>query len=449
MSDATEITQFDAHALGALIRSRGASSVEVVWAFLDRIQHVNPSLNALTTWAPERALRAATRADRSLARRVKPGRLHGVPVLLKDSHRVAGMATTVGDENAPLQVASSDGYVAARLRREGAIVLGKTNVPLNLNDFQTDNRTTGRTNNPWNLSRTPGGSSGGAAAAVAAYMTPFEIGSDIAGSIRIPAHFCGVLGLRPTFSLIPQHGHIAEPRSHPRGGGIANLVSIGPLARSFADVRLLLDVLAGPHVSPGRAVDPPRLRVGVASSFPGLAVAASIQAAVEAVGASAAEHGARVEAANLSVDLSVHQLGWVTLYDAVRRHGAGWRSSRVAATLQSRAQQDWDRLLARYDAIICPPAMCAAFAHRRTGTDICVDGVPIPYWRIARYATPFSLGGHPALVFPVGLDRQGMPIGVQVIGARHADRTLLAVGEWLASLVPPLPKLPEDPFRRD
>lgn len=440
MARGAELTELTATELAAAIRGRAVSSAEVVSAFLGRIERLDPLLNAVVHLDADAAMRAARRVDRSSPGETT-GRLRGVPVLLKDSHRVAGMPLIVGNPEAPRRPASSDGYVAARLRRDGAIILGKTNVARDLADFQTDNPVFGRTNNPWDPARTAGGSSGGAAAALAARMTPIEVGSDIAGSIRVPAHFCGVLGLMPTASLVSTRGHVTEPATRPRGGGIGALVSIGPMARDFRDLSLTLEVLAGTRA----AVDgrmPPAGRIGIAPAFPGLRVEASVRGAVEAVGATAERAGAAVETAELGIDFAATQTAWVAVHEAARARGAGWRTIRSAARALAAVEEAWARAFDRYDAIVCPPAMCTAFTHRPTGTPIEVDGGPIPYWGLARYTTPFNLIGHPALVYPVTLDGRGLPIGVQVVGRRGEDERLLALGGWLASLGRPLPAPP-------
>jgi amidase len=263
-------TQLSASELAAAISARSISPAEAVRAYLERIERLNPSLNAVIHLDADRALAAAARPT--------AGRLCGVPMTQNDSHRVAGMPTIVGNPDAPRRPAPHDGFVAARLRAEGAILLGKTNVARDLADFQTSNPVHGRTNNPWDVLRTPGGSSGGAAAAVAAHLSPIEVGSDIAGSVRLPAAFCGVIGLKPTLGAISTRGHVTEPVTHPRGGGVGVLAAVGPMARTFDDIRLLLDVLGAPgDASP---FDPAATSLGVIGAFDGIPVAESIGAAI-------------------------------------------------------------------------------------------------------------------------------------------------------------------------
>ena len=266
------------------------SAVELLEAQLDRIERLNPALNAITTRDADGARRAAAVADRAVAAGEVLGPLHGVALTLKDSHAVAGLRSTVGVASAGDRVPSADGAVAARLRAAGANILGKTNLDSWLYDFQTNSELFGRSSNPWDLARTPGGSSGGAAAAVAAGLVPCELGSDLGGSVRVPAAFCGLVGFKPTEGRIPEtgHGELGRPRS------VWIMESIGPLARCVADVRLLYSILAGPDgvdtsVPPvpvrGEGVaELAGLRVAVSTAFPGQRVQSATRAAVAAVG---------------------------------------------------------------------------------------------------------------------------------------------------------------------
>src|SRR5512133_3029032 len=269
--------------LAAAIRARDVSAVEALEARLAQIERHNPALNAVVTIDAERARERARQADEALSRGVVWGPLHGVPFTLKDAHSTAGVRTTTGFP--PLDhVPQEDGTVAARLKAAGGVLIGKTNVAAMLADFQTSNSIFGRTNNPWNVERTPGGSSGGAAAALAAGMTPFEIGSDLSGSIRIPAHFCGLFALKPTEQRVSLDGMIPglpPPRS------VRIMSCIGPIARSVEDLALLFPIIAGPdgrdtEVEPVPVGEVPDLRIkdlriALAPTFPGLPAAAEIR----------------------------------------------------------------------------------------------------------------------------------------------------------------------------
>ncbi len=419
-------TTLSATDLAALLAGRTLSATEATMAYLERIEQRNPRLNAIVHLDAERALATARRLDE---RRMVMGPLHGVPMTVKESHRVAGLPIDVGNPDASLTVSRSDGEVVARLRAAGAILLGTTNVARDLDDFQTDNPVHGRTNNPLDLARTPGGSSGGAAAALADRLTPLEVGSDIAGSLRIPAAFTGVVSLMPTAGRIPRRGHVTEPTRHPRGGGIGVLATIGPMARTIPDLRLLLSVLTG---SEQRPMPVRRPSIGLIAELPGLRVQRSISDAVAKVGAQAERNGARVEAAHALPAMDVQHAAFVLRYEAARRFGARWRQERpAAAAAQAEAAVGWHALLERRDAILMPVAMTTAFSHRPRGTPILIDGTTIPYWGLTRYAEPINLAGLPALVLPAGHDGDGMPIGLQLVAAEGRDAWLISLAEWL------------------
>src|SRR5436190_8167278 len=276
--------------LAAAIRAGHVSATEVLEAHLAQINTHNPTLNAIITTDAERARERARKADEALARGEVWGPLHGVPFTLKDALATAGMRTTTGFPPLANYVPQEDSTVTARLKAAGGILLGKTNVAMMLADYQSTNPIFGRTNNPWNVERTPGGSSGGAAAALAAGMTPFEIGTDLSASIRIPAHFCGVFGLKPTEQRVPLTGLIPG-LSGPRPVRIMSF--IGPVARPVDDLALLYTIIAGPdgsdtEVKPVPVDDMPELtlknlRIAFAPTFPGIPVAAVIHDAVEAL----------------------------------------------------------------------------------------------------------------------------------------------------------------------
>src|SRR5205809_3958168 len=233
-----ELTTKSATELASLIRSREVSPVEVIDAHLRRIESINPSLNAIVTLA-EDAIDHARAADSALSKGERAGPLHGVPFTVKDTIDTQGLRTTSGTQIRAHHVPERDAPVVARLKAAGAIILGKTNTPEMAVPYETDNPVFGRTNNPYDLKLTPGGSSGGEAAAIAAHLSPAGVGSDLSGSIRVPAHFCGIAGLKPTTGRVPMDGHVPEA-----AGTLSLGACIGPMARRVADLSLLFQVIA-------------------------------------------------------------------------------------------------------------------------------------------------------------------------------------------------------------
>jgi amidase len=444
----TDSTTNTATDLATAILSRRISSAEALEAYLAQIAHHNPALNAVVTLDEEGARRRAREADEALARGEVWGPLHGVPMTLKDGFSTAGMRTTAGHPPLANYVPEEDSTVAARLKAAGAIIMGKTNVSPLLLDIQSYNDIFGTTNNPHNLERTPGGSSGGAAAALAAGMTPLEIGSDLAGSIRIPAHFCGVFGLKPTEHLVSMRGHIPDVPGLVRTHRI--MWSIGPLARSIKDLDLALRIIAGPDgwdsdVPPvtigGRQhLEPKALRLAWAPTFPGVPVARSTESALRGLASNLQSAGAIIEEA--LPDISFADLARTRTYlsrgvrlafEPDSEEGPPTLAEYYTA-LHARDQfiRDWESFFDKWDALICPVAMRAAFPHCPTETPIEVDGEAVPYWRVIGHTAPFNLTGHPVVVVPVGRDEDGLPIGVQVVGKRWDEARLLGVAAAVA-----------------
>jgi amidase len=435
--------------LAAAIRAGEVSATEVLEAHLAQIERYNPALNAIVVMDAEGARARAREADEALVRGEVWGPLHGVPFTLKDAHSTAGMRTTVGFPPLADYVPREDSTVAARLRKAGGVLVGKTNVPMMLADYQSSNPIFGRTNNPWNLERTPGGSSGGAAAALAAGMTPFEIGTDLSSSIRIPAHCCGVFGLKPTENRVPLTGLFPDPRGTPRS--IRIMSSIGPMARTVADLILLHKIIAGPdgrdtEVRPAPADDVPELdlktlRIATAPTFPGFPVAAEIRGSVEDFARQLERSGAVVEEATLpehdfNQDLSRAGELIGMMLGAFQPDGQG-QPATLAQYLEALHQRDqsirvWERFFDDWDALLCPAAMVTAFPHCEQGTHLKVDGKDVNYWMISAHGALFNYSGHPAMVLPYKLDRDGLPIGLQLVGRRWNDSRLLAIAKALS-----------------
>lgn len=447
----TNLVWMDATRLAEAIRNRETSAIEVVEAHLARIAERNPGLNAIVTLDADGAMDQARARDRAMATGEYAGPLAGVPVLLKDCHATAGMRTTAGSPLLRDYVPDRDGVVARRLRAAGAIVMGKTNVSELLADLQTSNPIFGRTNNPWDHARTPGGSSGGSAAAVAAGLAPLDIGSDIGGSIRVPAHCCGIYGLKPTELRVPNAGHIPDLPGNVRTTRVMNC--IGPLARSLDDLDLALRVIAGPDpadpdvppVPLPAASEPPleSLRIAFAPTFPGLPADAATRDTVEGLARSLERHGARVEERLPEIDFDEQLTTRAALRAIVRMMieppaGSAPTAEEYFRLLQRRDEiiGDWERYFATVDALICPVMMTPAFEHRDHREDVLIDGVPASYDLLPGYCRPFNLTGHPVVTVPAGSSPEGLPIGVQLVGARWSESRLLGIARAMAAAIP-------------
>jgi len=435
--------------LAAAIRAGDVSATEVLEVHLAQIATHNPALNAVVTMDAEQAHKRAREADEALARGEIWGPLHGVPFTLKDAHATAGMRTTTGFP--PLDhVPHEDSTVTARLKAAGGILLGKTNVAMMLADYQTTNPIFGRTNNPWNIERTPGGSSGGAAAALAGGMTPFEIGTDLSASIRIPAHFCGVCGLKPTEQRVPLTGLIPglpTPRS------VRIMSCIGPMARTVDDLALLYSIIAGPdgrdtEVQPVPVDKMPHLelkhlRVAFAPSFPGLPVAAEIRGAVEELAKQLRPLCAAVEEAALpQVDFNqeLPRAGaLIGMIIGAFQPEEQEQPATLAQYLEALDRRDqsilaWEQFFEKWDVLLCPPSMVTAFPHCEPGSPLRVDDQEVIYWAVSGHGTLFNYTGHPGVVLPYKLDRDGLPIGVQIVGKRWDESHLLAMAKAISDV---------------
>jgi amidase len=438
-------------ALAAAIRARKLSAREALDAQLGRIDRHNPALNAVVIRDFERARERARQADEALARGQSWGPLHGVPFTLKDAHATAGVRTTTGFPPLAEHVPAEDGTVATRLKAAGGIRVGKTNAATLLADYQTSNPIFGRSNNPWNVARTPGGSSGGAAAAVAAGLTPFEVGTDMSGSIRIPAHFCGLFGFKPTETRVSLAG-VIPGLPGPRPVRIVSCV--GPLARTIDDVVLVDSLIAGPdrrdsEVRPVPIAAPPdlalaRLRIAVIPTLPGLPVAAAVRQAIEALADQLGQAGARVEPAplpKLDFDDELASAGALIgmMMGAAQPPEPKQPPTTLASYFQALDRRDrsiraWETFFDDWDALLCPPAMMTAFPHCDPGAELSVDGKPVSYWTISAHTTVFNYTGHPAVVLPYRRDTDGLPLGLQLVGARWNDAALLAAARAVTAL---------------
>jgi len=457
-----------ATALARSIRTRAHSSTEVVEAHLARIERAAPSVNAVVTLDAAAARERARAADRALERGEPWGPLHGLPVTVKDQFSTAGLRTTYGLPHYASFVPEADAPLVRRLREAGAILLGKTNLPLAAYDWQCTHPTFGRTNNPRDLSRTPGGSSGGSAAALAAGLAPLELGADVAGSIRVPSHFCGVAGLRPTEGVLPLDG--ITPPGRPRT--VRHIAVPGPMARTVADLQLGWRALRGPHAPDAFPdVAPADLRVAVTPALGGVPVDTDTQRTLRRAADALADAGCKVERRDYPVDAEAALATWglvqgyeltaglpgpfrvpplrTLVWRGLVRHKYGFLADHMAegARLSARdylkALGRRTRLARRLDAALppgtlwlTPVASIPAFTHRRTGADLAIEGAPVPYaLPLAVYNCATAVTGHPILTLPAGRSGEGLPIGLQVHARRGADPFLLAAGQCLEAIL--------------
>ena len=452
----SDIIYSSAKSIAQAIQDRDVSAVEVVQAHLDRIEEVNDRLNAVVHLCAERALEEAREADAALARGESKGALHGVPMTLKDSLDTEGVVTTGGTLGRRTFVPDWDSTVAARLRGAGAILLGKTNTPEITFAGETDNLVYGRTNNPYGLDRTPGGSSGGAGAIVAAGGSPFDMGSDTGGSIRLPAHFSGIAGIKPNSGRVPRTGHIISYAAGAEDAYTQN----GPMARYVEDLVLTLPIISGPDwedpaivpmpLGDPADVDLTSLRVAFYTSSPGynaptqetvetvsaaVGVVADVVASVEEdtpdpvsrvpdLGDRIGEGDGRASMLRLLDRAGTTQLS--PFIQKIRDEASPISTGEFTKSLEELDQYRSDMLIFMrgYDAIICPTAAMPTPPHGETFSD---------ENRNAFYTAPYNLTGWPGAVVRCGTSSEGLPIGVQVVTRPWREDVALALTSILES----------------
>ena len=439
--------------LAAAVRARRASALELCDAAIARIERLDGPINAVVVRDFERARAQATACDERVAHGDTEGALLGVPMTVKESYNIAGLPTTWGLPQFRDFRPTEDAVLVKRLKAAGAVILGKTNVPPALDDWQSANPIHGVTVNPHDPTRTPGGSSGGGAAALAAGMVPLELGSDIGGSIRVPAHFCGVFGHKPSFDLLPSRGH-----SFPGTDGADDELAVcGPLARSAADLELAMGVLAGPDGDEANgyrlALPAPRvpaidgLRVLLMDALPNARADTPTRSALQSLAGDLVREGAHIERASpLLPDLEAMHKAYVALLTTVITRGAppGKRPPISAhdwlGLLDVRAQvrRRWRALFEAFDVVLAPPFGTAAFPltsepewRKRT---LLIDGEPTPFGDQLAWAGMATFAGLPATVAPLARNADGLPIGVQIIAAFLHDRTTIALARQIEML---------------
>jgi amidase len=474
-----------AHQLAQMIRDRQVSAVEVLEAYLTQITKHNSQLNAICTLDAENARTTAKLADEALARGENWGALHGVPITIKDIFETAGLRTTAGYIPLKDYVPQQDATAVARLRAAGAVIMGKTNMAELGGDYQSTNALFPRVNNPWHLDYTPGGSSGGSAAAVAAGLSPLDLGNDFGGSVRQPAHFCGIYGLKPTDRRISTAGQIPEVPGMPIC--IRHMMTVGCLARSLADIQLCFSLIAGADIRrpdvPPMPLDRPsgkplqQLKIAWSDQWADVPVAAEIRVAMQSIAQTLSGAGVQVEpwmpkfefekifnlygriAAYLNIyaqpvdqhnirhslpllfrtatqgDKELRKLGNYSSFlpELLNPSLKGYFE---ALTERDRFTADLDEALEAWDVLLCPVAATVAFTHCPAWSAVDVDGKSYPH-AVANgtYAIPFNLSGHPAVVIPIGKTENGLPMGMQIVGKRWCEMELLAIASEIDKVV--------------
>ncbi|SFM53683.1 amidase [Bradyrhizobium sp. Rc3b] len=486
-ADAADLNYGSIRALASALHARKISASELLEHTIARIEALDGQINAVIVRDFDRARAAARAADAALGGgEQRP--LLGIPVTLKEPFNVAGLPTNWGFPHFRDFQPAEDALVVSRLKAAGAIVIGKTNIPIGLRDFQSYNEIYGTTNNPWDLGRSPGGSSGGCGAALAAGFGPLSIGSDIGGSIRVPSHFCGVFGHKPSLGLVPLRGYGLPPAPPVPGQG--DLAVVGPMARTASDLALALDVIAGPDetrdgIGYRLALPAPRhdhlgdFRILVVDTHPlmptGEAVRSAIGRLAERLGSSGAQVG---RSSTLLPDLAESARLYMKLLNAARsprltaialaeaqeaaaalspddrslqaERARGWgmihREWLATDAARLQLQRRWQQLFREFDAVIYPAAAVPAFPHDHSepfdARQLDIDGKLYNYSDACFiWADPASTCGLPATAVPIERTATGLPVGVQIIGPYLEDRTTIALADLIerefGGFVPP------------
>lgn len=471
-----------AYQLARMINERQVSSVEVLEAYLNQISRHNSGLNAICT-LNDKALETAKQADEALAKGENWGLLHGVPITIKDTFETKGLLTTAGYEALRNYIPTEDATAVKRLRQAGAIIIGKTTPSQLAGDYQGINDIFPTVNNPWNLEYTPGGSSSGAAAAVLTGFSSFELCSDIGGSIRHPAHFCGIYGLKPTDRRVPTTGHIGDT-TNMDFRCIRQMLTVGGLARSVKDLELCFKIIAGadnrqPDIPPVplsevEDINLDNLKIAWTDEIPLYPVAREIKSTMQSVRKKVVDARVNVEnwipkfdfakAWQVYYAVGTYNLMYTQPSD-LKNASFMWREATkgdkelrklsqipnivlpiflkqslkgyfAALTQRDNLIAQMDKELEKWDVWLCPVAMTAAFTHRAKGAAIEVDGKKVPYQMAnGAYLVPFNLTGHPVVVIPIGFTSDGLPIGMQIVGKRWKEMELLSIAGKLDEII--------------
>lgn len=458
--------------LVAAIKNKDISSLELTDLYIQRIEQFDGEINAVVVHDFERGREAAIAADSALAKKSDLGPLHGLPMTIKEAYDIEGLPTTWGVPELRNNIATSDAETVQRLKSAGAHFIGKTNVPFNLADFQSFNEIYGTTNNPWDLSRTPGGSSGGSSAALAAGLTGLEAGSDIGGSIRNPAHFCGVYGHKPTWGVVSGDGHAPPGVVAP-----ADIAVVGPLARSAEDLAMSMDIVAGADRlnRAGWQLNLPRprktklkeFRIAIWPTDEMAPVAKEIADRVQTLGDQLAKLGATVsDSARPDIDLTASFETYNSLLWGVM--SAGMSEEEKAANREIRASSGgdtnvgaqlahfsvqehsewafhndqrhhlriaWARFFEEWDILLCPQMPTTAFPHDHgdyMGRTLTVDNEEQDYFQQIFWSGTITVAHLPSTVFPTGPASDGLPIGIQAVGAEFQDYSTIEFSRLMA-----------------
>jgi amidase len=436
------MTEKSALETAASIRSGETTALLECEAAIARIEARDGPINAVVVRDFDRARQQAVAMDQRLAAG-DTAPLLGVPMTIKESYDIAGLPTTWGFVEHRNHIAQQDALAVKRLKAAGAVFLGKTNVPVSLADLQSVNPVYGRTNNPHDPSRVPGGSSGGSAAALASFMVPLEYGSDIGGSIRVPAHFCGVWGHKPTFGILSTEGHF-----FPGTNGARPVLSvIGPMARNGTDLALAFDIVADVP-QPRSTIDSPAgLRILVLTTHPLATADSAIIAAIEHAASRLEAAGAKISrTTDLLPDLAKQQGDYMRMLAIALARGAAPEGG-TATTLpewfdllddQARNTRAWTRLFEAFDVVFAPALGSAAFPHDDTeirARTLTIDGAPTPFGLQFAWPGLATFPGLPSTSVPIGKTAEGLPIGMQVIAGPNRDHTAIAVARLVDGAV--------------
>ena len=474
----TSILFSSATELAEKIKTGEISSYEVVAAFINQIEQQNKTYNAVVFLNKTAALEQAKQTDLAIARGDIHGKLLGVPITIKDNYRTKGLATSAAYLPLKNNVPHNDAEIVKLLMAEGAIIVGKTNLSVLAMDMQADNPVFGKTNNPWDTSKTSGGSSGGCATALATGMTPLSFGNDLAGSIRIPSAYCGVYGFKPSFGVVSIHGIQTDPKE--KVNGLHALAVAGPLARSMSDLELALEIVSQstnedrrlvPLTNNKETIDIKELKIAWTDEFGGVPVDNEIKKSI-------ANYIKKLEAAGATVMKVIPEIdfyqAWETWGSFVGMQG-GYNTSNfvkwfgvpftkgvlknvpmhqnivkptsvekymIALNIQDAMITTMENFLEEYDVFICPVSSVTAFNHHAPSksygnfnvynTPLKVNDEDVHYYMATQaYTTPFTLTESPVLSMPINVNSNSLPISVQIVSKRYDDFRLLAIGKVL------------------